>query len=90
MTRCKINDLAVIFRVDSAEQSAAIGSIIVCKSPILAPDGRHGWIMDRKILGHEAVLDECLRPLRSDPGTDQMLLIAGLPESLNLPQGEEA
>jgi hypothetical protein len=86
--RCKPGDLALIVKSNAGNEGKIVECVRVlpnhkwCRRDGSEFDGA-GWETEppvRGCLGDVApVPDAYLRPLRNDPGTDETLLIAGLP-----------
>ncbi len=85
---CKQGDLAVIVHSDFFKEN--IGKIVTCVEFKAGPDGSPAWVIDRalfegtrrthnKSFAGDWVCDKVLRPIRDQPGEDETLRIAGLP-----------
>lgn len=87
---CKQGDLAVVVGIPTGKVSREIGKIVKCKSLTKSWAGVDCWILEDPIpapyLGPRimllAVADQDLRPLRGDPGEDEILRIAGKPQEV--------
>jgi hypothetical protein len=94
--RCRSGDIA---RLETCGIPSAIGLLVSVEAP-LAPHPKHGpmWRC-RCISGAKSdqgysmpgdlslIPDAWLRPLRDDPGADEVLIRAGLPEPLEIAHG---
>lgn len=75
--RCRVGDLAVAVRSVNAPEH--VGKVVRCVSAI-----GDSWEIEPKLpnaagrVPYWAARDECLRPLRDNPGEDEMLRIARL------------
>lgn len=75
--RCKVGDLAVIVRASYPEN---VGLFVAVVEPV--PDWTPaGWFVDGGGPGN-CCYDHDLRPIRDQPGEDEMIRIAGLPQNL--------
>lgn len=88
---CKMNDLAIVVRSAMVEST---GLVLQClrlssASGLRNPDGSftYGPVWETNVYGlaicgntHNLWLDADLRPLRDEPGEDETLLWAGLPQ----------
>lgn len=89
--RCRIGDNAFI--VKSADPRN-IGKVVTVLGPFRDPNVRDWWVCSDSVLhgiysdwppGAEVgMFDLYLQPIRDQPGTDQMILRAGLPERKGL------
>ena len=86
---CRKDDLAFIVSASSQQSAKSIGHVCRCVEQVSHPiSGEPGWLIDPPVQIAEGVfphcLDRVLRPIRPQPddATDQMVLIAGLPEQV--------
>lgn len=76
---CKPGDLAIVVSGSPAEN---VGRVITCLRWVRLFDIDFWYYEGALVFEGERcplVADDCLRPLRPDEGTDEMLRIAGLP-----------
>ena len=88
---CKLNDLAIVVR---GAMASSTGLVLHCvrlssASGLRKPDGsfEYGPVWETDNYGvaicgntHNLWMDSALRPLRDEPGQDETLLWAGLPQ----------
>lgn len=81
---CKPGDLAVIVKSNYGHEGKFVRCLQRHDGPwVLEPVFAPGWIIDIPLLKDGALcpymLDSFLRPIRDQPGTDEMIRIAGKP-----------
>ncbi|MBK5203907.1 MAG: hypothetical protein JJD98_00410 [Polaromonas sp.] len=83
---CKQGDLAIVVRVSLSANNWMIGKIVKCEG-FEVINGCFGWMVESPIVSppgyifdYEWVADHCLRPIRDQPGNDETLTWASLPQ----------
>lgn len=93
---CKQDDIARIIRSEAGNRDKIVTCVrAVGPMRVLWPDDRwtdeYMWEIDRELPRMDGrttkiLPDSCLRPIRDEPGEDQMLRIAGRPREIESPR----